>query len=61
MKMSDNINKSMTLPKECPDLKITLNEKSKELKKLNTASKAAMNKHLVIEREVFMTTINIMG
>jgi hypothetical protein len=48
----------MVLLKECPDLKITLNKKSKELKKLNTASKAAMTKHLVIEREVFMTTIN---
>ncbi len=59
--MSDIIDESMALAKECPDLKVTLNEKTKELRKLNTASKASMTKHLVIEREVFIKTMNIMG
>ncbi len=59
--MGDIIDESMALAKECPDLKVTLNEKTKELRKLNTASKASMTKHLVIEREVFIKTMNLMG
>ncbi len=59
--MGDIIDESMALAKECPDLKVALVEKSKELKKLNTASKASMTKHLLIEREVYIKTMDIMG